>query len=165
MMRCVALLLVAVAVPATACANDGATDADTSLPTLASLDEVLAGAPPLPPLDPAAVRAGEATYQQHCASCHQPDLSGASDWMIPNDDGTLKPPPQDSTGHTWHHPDQLLLEIVRDGIDVPTSRMPTFASTLTDDEILAVLEFIKASWGEQERAFQWEVTWQQRQRN
>lgn len=29
------------------------------------------------------------------------------------------PPPHDSTGHTWHHPDQLLLALIRVGIGLP----------------------------------------------
>ncbi len=118
-------------------------------------------APPTPELDPALVAAGEPLYQARCAVCHGADLSGHPDWKTPNDDGTPRPPPHDSTGHTWHHPDQLLVEIVRDGGSLPTSPMPPFEGILSDDEIGAVLEFIKSSWGPDERRFQWQVTWQQ----
>ncbi|MEE8485597.1 MAG: hypothetical protein V3S38_03465 [Acidimicrobiia bacterium] len=41
--------------------------------------------------------------------------------------------------------------------------MPTFGGILTDEEILAVLEFIKSEWGEEERDFQWKVTWRAQQ--
>jgi hypothetical protein len=41
--------------------------------------------------------------------------------------------------------------------------MPSFGGTLTDDEIIVVLEFIKSSWGPEERAFQWQITWQEQQ--
>jgi len=82
--------------------------------------------PPPPALDDVRILTGAVLYQQHCAECHKADLSGEPGWMIPNDDGTYKPPPQDSTGHTWHHADQLLLEIVRDGTVDPIASMPTF---------------------------------------
>jgi len=112
-------------------------------------------------LDPErAVRGGE-LYQQYCASCHRADLSGDPDWKTPNDDGSYLPPPHDSSGHTWHHPDQVLIEIIRDGSDFPQSRMPSFGNELTDDDISAILEFFKANWGPEERAYQEQVTGQQ----
>jgi mono/diheme cytochrome c family protein len=147
---------------ATACSGpaDPVERVPAAPPTLAppgflEVDEV----PPPPPLDSAGVRAGAALYQQHCASCHKADLSGEPGWMIPNDDGTYRPPPHDSTGHTWHHTDQLLLEIVRDGSSDPIAIMPTFAGILTDQEVLDILEFFRSRWGGEERAFQWETTW------
>jgi mono/diheme cytochrome c family protein len=129
-----------------------------------SLDSLVAEAAPPPDLEPELIRVGEALYAQHCASCHGVELAGESDWRIPNDDRSLKPPPHNATGHTWHHSDRLLLETVRDGIDTPVSRMPVFARVLTDDDIEAILEFIKSNWGPQERLFQWEITWQEKQR-
>jgi len=73
------------------------------------------------------------------------------------------PPPHDVTGHTWHHSDDLLLEIVTKGLDGVPSGMPRFKGVLTDDDILSILEFFKSGWRDEERAFQWQVTWQGRQ--
>ena len=90
-----------------------------------------------------------------------PDRSGQPNWKIANADGTYPPPPHDNSGHTWHHPDDLLVGIIRDGLDVGVpSGMPTFSGVLTDDEIATIIDFLKSEWGEQERAFQWQVTWQ-----
>ena len=71
----------------------------------------------------------------------------------PNDDSSYPPPPHDSPGHTWHHPDRVLIEIIRDGSDFPQSRMPTFGDKLTDDDIEAILEFFKDNWGSEERDY------------
>lgn len=114
----------------------------------------------VPPLENDLVTQGADLYQTSCASCHGADLSGQANWKSPNPDGSYPAPPHDSSGHTWHHSDIVLLEIVRDGLDLPESRMPTFGDQLTDDEILAILEFLKSNWGEEERAFQWQVTQQ-----
>ena len=113
-------------------------------------------------LDQDRVAVGAELYQENCASCHMADLSGDPDWKTPNDDGSYPPPPHDSSGHTWHHPDQVLIEIIRDGSDFPQSRMPAFGNRLTDDDIEAILEFFKANWGPRERAFQQQVTEQLR---
>lgn len=110
------------------------------------------------PLDPDRVAYGGERYQQHCASCHRPDLSGDPDWKTPNDDDSFRPPPHDSSGHTWHHPDRVLIEIIRDGSDFPQSRMPSFGDKLTDDDIEAILDFFKDNWGPEERAYQKQVT-------
>lgn len=120
--------------------------------------------PPVPALDSNLVVAGEEIYQQSCASCHGADLAGQQDWKIPDAEGLRPAPPQDASGHTWHHSDQLILEIISVGLDLGPTRMPTFGDQLSEQEIVAVLEFLKASWGPDERAFQWQITWQESQR-
>lgn len=120
-------------------------------------------APPPPALDPERVAQGQVLYTQYCAECHGPDGKGHPDWKTPNDDGSYNPPPQDATGHTWHHADDLLLDLIAKGGDFPQTKMPAFGQQLTDGEILAILEYIKTWWGPEERAFQWQVTWQSRQ--
>ncbi len=110
------------------------------------------------PVSEAVVERGGELYQANCASCHRADLSGAADWKTPDEDGSYPPPPHDSSGHTWHHPDRVLIEIIRDGSDFPQSSMPAFADQLTDDDIEAIIEFIKTSWGPQEMAYQNQVT-------
>lgn len=113
---------------------------------------------PVPPIDTAAAERGQDLYEEYCAACHRADLSGDPDWRVRNDDGTYPPPPQDSSGHTWHHSDATLLSIIRDGWDDPLSRMPSFGHELSDDDILEVLEFLKSTWGSDERTYQWRVT-------
>ncbi len=116
-------------------------------------------APPPPALNVYKIAAGEKLYTENCASCHRTDLSGDPNWMIPDENGVYPPPPHDATGHTWHHDDGLLLGIIRDGLEGFPSGMPTFGGILTDDEILSILEFLKSTWGNGERTFQWQATW------
>ena len=96
-------------------------------------------------------------YALHCASCHGVRLEGQPDWRRRNPDGRLPAPPHDETGHTWHHPDQFLFGITRDGFaayapDGYETDMPGFASVMSDEEIWAVLAFIKSHWPERSRA-------------
>ncbi|HEX5630709.1 MAG TPA: cytochrome c [Acidimicrobiia bacterium] len=124
-------------------------------PTLAPID-----LPPLPDLDFDQVRQGAELYAAFCAECHRADLSGDPQWKTRAEDGGFRPPPHDASGHTWHHPDEELVEIVLHGygFPVPESRMPQFFGTLTEDEVRSILGFIKASWGTEERMYQWEQT-------
>lgn len=80
--------------------------------------------PPPPPLDPAQVAQGERLYLQYCAACHKPQGEGDPDWKRPNEDGSFKPPPHTNEGHTWHHGDDLLLDLIANGSTFPQSRMP-----------------------------------------
>jgi mono/diheme cytochrome c family protein len=119
--------------------------------------------PPLPTIDAGQVQVGREVYQANCAVCHGANAEGAPNWKTPGPDGLFPPPPHDDTGHTWHHPDQLLYEIIRDGFNDPLRpgsalRMPAFGTKLNDSEIHAVVEYFKSLWNEDHRLWQWEVT-------
>lgn len=62
------------------------------------------------------------------------------------------------TGHTWHHSDEQLLRIVRDGLAAIApgyqTDMPAFRGTLSDQEIVAILDYIKQTWPDREREVQ-----------
>jgi mono/diheme cytochrome c family protein len=119
--------------------------------------------PPPPPLDPQRVAQGRELYAEFCADCHGPNGEGQPGWKTRNEDGSFKPPPHDNSGHTWHHDDELLLEIIADGSDFSQTQMPTFGDELSDEEIMAIIAYMKSWWGPEARAFQWQVTWQARQ--
>ncbi|MCB0035096.1 MAG: cytochrome c [Anaerolineales bacterium] len=107
---------------------------------------------------------GETIYIENCASCHGANLEGQADWKTPNDDGSFRSPPHDETGHTWHHDDGYLLERVRYGTAVlapdlqDRSNMPAYEDVLTDEEISAVLAYIKSQWPDDIRQMQQERT-------
>lgn len=104
-----------------------------------------------PYTDPTAVALGEQLYAETCAACHGDNLEGEPNWRQPDDEGYLPAPPHDATGHTWHHPDTQLFAITKHGTaalvggDYKT-RMTGFGDQLSDDEILAVLAYIKSTW-------------------
>lgn len=109
--------------------------------------------------DAAQVAAGEAIYQANCAECHGSALEGQPDWQSRLPDGTMPAPPHDDTGHTWHHPDQLLFDYTKLGgaavVQAPfKSAMPGFGESLADEEIWAVLAFIKSRWSPETREVQ-----------
>jgi len=115
--------------------------------------------PPVPSLDPERVARGAELYATNCGACHGAELQGTSDWKRPLPDGSFPPPPHDSSGHTWHHPDGLLLEIIANGGDPAlNSKMPAFHQSLTPDEMRSTLEFIKSKWSADAREFQWWIT-------
>lgn len=115
--------------------------------------------PPVPTLNPERVAKGAALYGQYCASCHGASLEGVADWKSLLDDGSFPPPPHDSSGHTWHHSDALLVDIIANGgKPARDSKMPGFGDKITLEETQAILDFIKSRWGINEREFQWWVT-------
>lgn len=121
-------------------------------------------------IDPAnqtLVMQGKAIYANNCAACHGESLQGQPNWRerMPND--RLPAPPHDKTGHTWHHPDAMLVDMVKNGL-VPgktappgyVSDMPAYRDILSDQEIIAVLAYIKSSWPPKVLEAQKEVTLQ-----
>ena len=107
--------------------------------------------------DPAQLALGAKVYAQHCAACHGANLEGQPDWRKRLPNGRLPAPPHDDSGHTWHHPDEVLFGITKHGLVPPyapkgyESDMPAFAGTLSDAEIRAVLAFIESRWSAEVR--------------
>ena len=109
-------------------------------------------------LSPAQLAEGKALYEANCASCHGISGEGEENWQEPNEDGTFRAPPHDSSGHTWHHPDQLLLQVIAKGGQSPNTQMSGFEDKLTEEEIQLTLEYIKTFWEPEHRESQADVT-------
>ncbi|MBW3620768.1 MAG: cytochrome c [Actinobacteria bacterium] len=107
------------------------------------------------PADPGTIARGQEIYEASCVGCHGGPTGGEINEI---------PPRHNAEGHTWHHGDCILEEIIRDGPeprpeapeDFPT--MPAFADELRDDDIAAVLAYIRTWWTEEQREFQDERT-------
>ena len=101
---------------------------------------------------------GASIYAAQCASCHGANLQGQPNWRERGPDGLLPAPPHDASGHTWHHPDALLIRITRDGVAAvagdPNYRtaMPIYRGLMSDEDIVAVLSWIKSRWPSDVRA-------------
>lgn len=104
------------------------------------------------------VATGRQVYAEHCAACHGENLQGQPNWQTRLPNGRMPAPPHDASGHTWHHGDDQLFTIVKKGMSaiVPDyeSDMLAFEGVLTDDEIRAVLAYIKSTWPDREREYQ-----------
>jgi mono/diheme cytochrome c family protein len=99
---------------------------------------------------------GGKLYAQHCASCHGARLEGQPNWRSRLPNGRMPAPPHDESGHTWHHPDEVLFGITKHGVVPPyappgyQSDMPGFEGKLTDEEIRAILAYIASHWKSKE---------------
>ncbi|WMT86525.1 cytochrome c [Pelagibacterium sp. 26DY04] len=106
---------------------------------------------------------GQQLYLDNCAACHGEALEGQPEWRTRLPSGRMPAPPHDETGHTWHHSDEQLFRITRDGVAAIVggnyeSDMPGFGDLLTDREIQDILDYIKSTWPERERAYQAEMS-------
>lgn len=114
----------------------------------------VAGCAEQPPPD---LALGRALYEQHCAACHGARLEGQPNWRAKLPNGRMPAPPHDDSGHTWHHPDEVLFGITKHGLVPPyapagyQSDMPAFAGKLSDAEIRAVLAYIASHWSAEVR--------------
>jgi len=85
---------------------------------------------------------GKAVYDSTCAACHGANGEGGVGAIL---NGSPE-------SHSWHHLDAQLIRIVKEGI--PGSEMPPHAEHLTDEEIIAVLSYIKTWWSDEQLAMQ-----------
>ena len=96
------------------------------------------------------IEQGTRIYAEDCLVCHGDARTGEG--AVDN------APVHGPAGHTWHHPDGQLKEIILGTLDYPGKTMPSFAEKLTDGEIQAVLEYIKSNWESEQRELQEEVS-------
>jgi len=99
----------------------------------------------------AVVIEGKRLYAGECANCHGRRLQGQLLWQVRDQYAGRRAPAHDQTGHTWQHSDEDLFHITKFGrfpTTPPTvdSFMPAFGQALTDEEILATIAYIKATW-------------------
>jgi mono/diheme cytochrome c family protein len=93
---------------------------------------------------------GKIIYGSYCVSCHQVNLSGAENWKGLDEDGHTKAPPLNGTGHTWHHDDASLHNIIKYGLAKIVKnyegKMIGFGDKINDKQIDSVLSYIKSHW-------------------
>jgi len=105
----------------------------------------------LEPNNPEVTALGKDIYDQQCAVCHGANLEGQPNWRQRLPSGRLPAPPHDETGHTWHHPDSLLVLMTKFGPGYAAgpdyeSDMPAYENVLSEEEIIAALSYIKSRW-------------------
>ena len=110
----------------------------------------------LAPDDPEVVALGQDIYAANCAACHGARLEGQPNWRIRSEDGLLPAPPHNASGHTWHHDDETLFILTKYGLaglmeNAPPSGMPAYEGVLSNEEIIAMLSFIKSTWPDELR--------------
>ena len=84
---------------------------------------------------------GEQKYAANCASCHGVEGQGNMQIGAPGLDGSA---------HSWHHDDGYLINQIRYG----GMGMPAVAADWTDEEVDAVISYVKRWWDPQQRAMQ-----------
>jgi mono/diheme cytochrome c family protein len=99
----------------------------------------------------AEVARGEELYDRYCISCHGGETGG---------DIADVPPPHNAQGHTWHHPDCQLVDVVLDGLPPREGypQMPAFRNQLDEEDVMAILAHIRTWWDPDQQEFQAEVT-------
>ena len=90
-------------------------------------------------------------YEANCVKCHGGRTGG-----------NLKdiPPRHNANGHTWHHADQQLIDMTLNGISfsLEEQKMPAFKSKLSEEDVQAILAYIKTWWTEEQRDEQKKAT-------
>lgn len=154
----VVLLVFLIGAVAAGCAGGGI----GAFPTVTPVITLLPGHIPTSSFSDPVLAAGQNSYNLICAHCHGYNGEGqlASTIETSRQLGMDIVPPQNSSGHTWEHPDQLLVRVIKEGIQNPLAQypMPAFGDSLIDDDIHAILAYIKLWWTDEQRAHQARLT-------
>ncbi|MFL2534259.1 MAG: c-type cytochrome [Alphaproteobacteria bacterium] len=95
---------------------------------------------------------GKALYYTNCASCHGINLQGQPNWSTKKDaDGHNLSPPLNGTGHTWHHSEDQLFNVIKYGFKIYNENYDGKMQgndELSDNDIWVILDYIKSVWPE-----------------
>ena len=93
------------------------------------------------------VALGESVFNQNCVTCHGSKGRGlAKDWKVKDENGNYPAPPLNGTAHTWHHSPSDLLYTINKGGGEMGGQMPGFEGRLSEEEKLALLDYIYSLW-------------------
>lgn len=96
------------------------------------------------------ISAGRVTYEANCAKCHGDTSTGEG--------GLPDTPVHGPEGHTWHHADGQLMEIILGTLNIPGRTMPSFEGILTEAEVIGILDYMKTGWYQDQVELQREVS-------
>ncbi len=106
---------------------------------------------------------GRVYYEETCAKCH--GISGEGMFpeapLEPDASGRYGAPPHNSTGHTWHHTDELLLRYVLEGGFADLSNfypMPRWDDLYDREKAALIIAYIKTMWTDEQRIYQHHMT-------
>ncbi len=111
---------------------------ETEIDTLAS--------EPVLEQDPVRYTRGLKLYQQNCAACHGKQGEGALNWQQRDANGQYRPPPLNGSGHTWHHPMSVLVDIINNGTQRLGGNMPPWKGKLSNEETQDILFWVQSQW-------------------
>ena len=95
------------------------------------------------------VSRGGPIYAQQCAACHGKGGQGTFTWRKLDADGKYPPPPLNGTGHAWHHPIRVLGSQIKFGAPGGSGKMPAFAQTLSDEDVVDVIAWFQDKWSDE----------------
>ncbi|MGD8526471.1 MAG: cytochrome c [Thioalkalispiraceae bacterium] len=104
---------------------------------------------PIRKMDFAQISRGGTLFQQHCAVCHGRQAEGAPDWQQMDANGKFPPPPLNGSAHAWHHPQQVLVDTIKNGTVKQGGNMPAWKDKLSDEQINAIIAWFQSKWSDE----------------
>ena len=105
---------------------------------------------------------GEINYNSYCAHCHGYNGEGQHPNTVDNtlSLGMETVPAHDATGHTWEHPDELLVQVILEGIDNPLNQYPMsgWGYVLDEQDALDIIDYMRQWWTAEQMAHQAAIT-------
>jgi len=95
------------------------------------------------------MKRGGQLFQQHCAACHGKQGQGANNWQRRDATGKMPAPPLNGTGHAWHHPSKVLIDVIQNGTQRIGGNMPPWKDKLSEPQIRDIIAWFQSKWSDE----------------
>lgn len=96
----------------------------------------------------AQVDEGAALFATNCAGCHGVDASSTDQWKKTDINGNYPPPPLNGTAHAWHHPINVLSQVIEEGGIAMGGQMPSFSGQFDYQQKLSLIASFQSYWND-----------------
>jgi mono/diheme cytochrome c family protein len=63
--------------------------------------------------------------------------------------GKFPPPPLNGSAHAWHHPQQVLVDTIKNGTAKLGGNMPAWKGKLSEQDIRAIIAWFQSKWSDE----------------
>jgi len=89
---------------------------------------------------------GKKLFRDNCVQCHNVAGVGDTAWRQRDKDGHWPAPPLNGTGHSWHHSQSWLANIISEGSPKGKGKMPAWKTKFDKQQIKSLVAYIHFLW-------------------
>lgn len=94
------------------------------------------------------VEKGKILFVETCATCHGANAESIKEWQVADVNRNYPAPPLNGTAHAWHHPLDVLVQVINQGGLALGGSMQAFEDKFSENEKLMLIASFQSYWND-----------------